>query len=129
VAQKGGGHASELQGWRQCTPIRAHRQLRVVLNPTSVLTLMPAPPHRQGYSDHPGVTTVMGLLEDVADSVGGDDCGDVLAWLMAREDGFRWGGCLGGGVSMADGGDWYLQRVGFLGWTNQHPPNLAAAHQ
>lgn len=31
----------------------------------------------------------MGLLEDVADAAGGDDCGDVLSWLTAREAAFR----------------------------------------
>jgi hypothetical protein len=43
----------------------------------------------QGYTDHPGLGTVAGLLEDVADSVGSDDVGDVLAWLSAREATFR----------------------------------------
>lgn len=39
-----------------------------------------------GFTDQQGVAVVCSMLEDVADSVGGDDCGGVLAWLQQRED-------------------------------------------
>jgi hypothetical protein len=43
----------------------------------------------------------MGLLEDASDAVGGDDCGDTLAWLTAREERIRCGETRGPGLGTA----------------------------
>jgi hypothetical protein len=49
----------------------------------------PPPSFGQGYTEPLGLGLTASMLEDVADAVGGDDCGDVLAWLAAHEGALR----------------------------------------